>query len=300
MEDFGDHIKRGIKLGSIKLERSFNSIVLCGVGISGVACEIIESILKENCSLPVIIVKDYSLPSYVSKDSLIFSLSFSGDDEEVISSYRDAVKKYIQPIAITSGGRLKFLATQDNVNNTITIPNDVLLRSSLFYFVFSVLAILHNNKLFKLSPEDVMNVIDILKNPHLELKAKELVNQLESKIPFIFLPRRYQGAASYWKYLFEGISNKLCIYSLFPDQFYDSRVLNEKDNFFALLVVDEKDNSLNIKKLELAKEFITKSKVKSLELNLKGNSFIVKLFTILAIGHFSSTLMANNIQEIKN
>lgn len=301
MEDFVDHIKKGIRLGAdFKLEGNFTSIVLCGVGISGVACNIIENFLKDNCSLPVIVVKDYNLPSYVNKDSLIFSLSFSGDDDEVVSSYRDAVKKFIQPIVITSGGRLKFLASQDNFRNVITIPGDILLRNSLVYFVFGVLGMLHNNKLFKLSSDDVLNALEVVKNPVLELKSRELVNQLEGKIPFIFLPRRYEGVALFWKYLLEGMSNRLCFYSLFPDQFYDCRVLNEKDNFFPILVVDEKDNALNVKKLELAKEFINKSKLKSLELSLKGNSFLVKSLTLLMVGYFVSGLLANNIQEIKN
>lgn len=301
MEDFVDHIKKGIRLGAdFKLEGNFTSIVFCGVGISGVASEIISNFLKDNCSLPVIVVKDYNLPSYVDKNSLIFSLSFSGDDDEVVSSYRDAVKKFIQPIVITSGGRLKFLASQDNFRNVITIPGDILLRNSLVYFVFGVLGMLHNNKLFKLSSDDVLNALEVVKNPVLELKSRELVNQLEGKIPFIFLPRRYEGVALFWKYLLEGMSNRLCFYSLFPDQFYDCRVLNEKDNFFPILVVDEKDNALNVKKLELAKEFINKSKLKSLELSLKGNSFLVKSLTLLMMGYFVSGLLANNIQEIKN
>ena len=44
------------------------------------------------------------MPEYIDKNSLVFIISYSGNTEETINMYRNAVRKGCQIVVISSGG----------------------------------------------------------------------------------------------------------------------------------------------------------------------------------------------------
>jgi glucose/mannose-6-phosphate isomerase len=86
------------------------AIVVLGMGGSGVAGEILQAIGKDQLSLPVVLVGDYLLPSFVGPSTLVFAVSFSGETEETLDAAENAVNRGARLIAVTSGGRLAELA----------------------------------------------------------------------------------------------------------------------------------------------------------------------------------------------
>ncbi len=86
------------------------AIVVLGMGGSGVAGEILRAIGKEQLRVPVVLVGDYSLPSFVDSSTLVFAVSFSGQTEETLEAAETAVRKGARLIAVSGGGRLAELA----------------------------------------------------------------------------------------------------------------------------------------------------------------------------------------------
>lgn len=94
--------------------RKVNNIVLSGMGGSCLAGLIAKNWLNHdyNLSVPFEITRDYNVPAYVNKNTLVLCVSVSGNTEETISSLCDAIKKNAQIVIISTGGKLLELAKQ--------------------------------------------------------------------------------------------------------------------------------------------------------------------------------------------
>ncbi|HLN06101.1 MAG TPA: bifunctional phosphoglucose/phosphomannose isomerase [Acidimicrobiales bacterium] len=87
------------------------AIVVLGMGGSGVAGEVLQAIAKDHLRLPVVLVADYSIPSFVDQSTLVFAVSFSGETEETLEAADAALRRGARLIAVAGGGRLADLAS---------------------------------------------------------------------------------------------------------------------------------------------------------------------------------------------
>lgn len=81
------------EVGGLPSPEGLESIVVLGMGGSGVAGEILQAIGKDQLSLPVALVGDYSLPSFVGPSSLVIAVSFSGQTEETLEAAGTAIER---------------------------------------------------------------------------------------------------------------------------------------------------------------------------------------------------------------
>ncbi len=86
-------------------------IALCGMGGSAISGEMLAALLDQSCRVPMAVVRDYTLPAWVSGPStLVVALSHSGGTEETLSAARQAIERGAKLLAITTGGELGKLA----------------------------------------------------------------------------------------------------------------------------------------------------------------------------------------------
>ncbi len=86
--------------------KSFDSIVVCGMGGSALAADWLRYTYWNKLKLPIIIVNNYELPSTVTTKSLIVIASYSGTTEESLSCFQQARRKHLSTMVLTSGGPL--------------------------------------------------------------------------------------------------------------------------------------------------------------------------------------------------
>lgn len=90
-------------------------IVFAGLGGSGIAGRIVKAYFQSISTLPIEVISDYKLPLYVGERSLVILNSYSGDTEETLSAYMDALEKQAQMIVITTGGILYELVHENKI-----------------------------------------------------------------------------------------------------------------------------------------------------------------------------------------
>lgn len=89
------------------------SLMLCwGMGGSGIGGRIITDIANHQGRKPVISSGGYRLPNWVNRNVLFVSVSYSGNTEETINAFEQAVKTGAKILVLTSGGELKKFADQ--------------------------------------------------------------------------------------------------------------------------------------------------------------------------------------------
>jgi len=102
---------RAVSLEHIPDHSRLTNVVVCGMGGSGIAGDVVALAAAESGSLPVTVVKGSSLPSYTGPHTLVLMVSYSGDTAETLSCFEQAHAIGSQMIAIATGGRLAEMAS---------------------------------------------------------------------------------------------------------------------------------------------------------------------------------------------
>src|SRR3989338_9908263 len=87
--------------------KTASSILFCAMGGSAYGARIIKSLYLYNLKLPVDLVTNYKLPSYVGPNTLIIAASYSGTTEETVSCAQQAISRGVKLVSVSSGGELK-------------------------------------------------------------------------------------------------------------------------------------------------------------------------------------------------
>ena len=70
-----------------------NNIVISGMGASAISGDIVQNLLKDRIDVPVFVNRQYDLPKWVDKNTLLISQSYSGDTEETLSTFKSGSQK---------------------------------------------------------------------------------------------------------------------------------------------------------------------------------------------------------------
>jgi glucose/mannose-6-phosphate isomerase len=92
-----------------------NTIVILGLGGSGIAGDYFRALLAFESSVPVFNVRGYELPPFVDERTLVIASSFSGETEEVLAAFEQALVSPARKIVMTTGGRLLATARANGV-----------------------------------------------------------------------------------------------------------------------------------------------------------------------------------------
>ncbi len=86
-------------------------VVVLGMGGSAIGGALLQGLVAEECDVPVTIVRGYALPRFVrGPDYLVLGCSYSGNTEETLSAFRQALDRGVLPAAVATGGKLAALA----------------------------------------------------------------------------------------------------------------------------------------------------------------------------------------------
>lgn len=114
--------------------RPYKLVVLSGLGGSAAGGDFLRGLFEAYGSIPYQVVRDYHMPSYVDKDTLVIACSYSGQTEETLSAYHEAKAKGATILAITSGGTLAERARADGFP-VIIIPGGQPPRTALGFML---------------------------------------------------------------------------------------------------------------------------------------------------------------------
>ncbi|MCM8764530.1 MAG: SIS domain-containing protein, partial [Candidatus Omnitrophica bacterium] len=191
-----------ISVGGIPA-RDYNCIVCAGMGGSAIAGDILKQMVERHCSLPFIVHRNYGLPDYVNDRSLVFAVSYSGDTEETLSAFKEAMKRNASVVSLSSGGQLEKLSNESGVLH-IKIPAGQPPRCSLGYIFFPLANLLR--KLGHMKRINVGKIAEIAKTcanfygvESKENKAKEFAKIMRGKIVVLYSGDILFPAAMRWK-----------------------------------------------------------------------------------------------------
>jgi len=90
-------------------------IIFCGMGGSNLSSELIRGLFASEIKLPFVLVRNYHLPAFASKNSLVIISSYSGDTDESLSCFKQALKLKAKIICICAGGAIAKIAKEEKI-----------------------------------------------------------------------------------------------------------------------------------------------------------------------------------------
>jgi len=278
LEKYSEYVIEASKLGNFRINGRINKIVVCGVGGSGIAADLIKSYLEnQKIGVPVIVNKDFELNPSVDEKTLVFIISYSGNTLETISCYEQALKKKCKIVVITSGGKLQELCNK-NKTRIIKIPNNLHARASLQFLFIPMLNVI--SKTFGLKRINFEDIAKELKDESIKKAALRISKKINNKIPIVYSSQKLKPVILRWKQQFNENCKIPAFCNIFPELCHNEIESYENDDFknsFVIIIMDKSDNKMTNKEILAFKEII--SKKTSVELIfLKGNNFLEKLF----------------------
>jgi len=116
------------------------NVIITGMGGSAIGGEMIASLFKKESKVPIIVNRGYELPSFAGEKTLLVAASYSGNTEETLSCFEEAVERGCKTITISSGGNLE--KESEKADFYIKIPGGMQPRAALAYLLLPSMAIL--------------------------------------------------------------------------------------------------------------------------------------------------------------
>ena len=279
--------------GNFKLvDPVIDKIVIVGMGGSGIAGDILKTYMRKE-SFRIEVVKDYSLPSFVDEKALVIVCSYSGNTEETISAYRDAVRRRCKILALTTGGKLQELCKMNN-HEHILLQKGYQPRQAAPFMFFVMLKVLENSRLIQNQNEFIEETITALKRPVYDDMARELAVSLKGKIPLIYSSDKLASIAYRWKCELNENAKIHTFTHVLAEMNHNEIVgfTKKMGEFHVVFLKDSKDSEKIHKRIKITKELIKQKGVPATEILVKGSNELTRLFSALLIGDLTSYYLA--------
>jgi glucose/mannose-6-phosphate isomerase len=212
----------------------FNSILICGLGGSAISGDLLKDFLSGEIKVPIIINRDYNLPSYINESWLIIISSYSGNTEETISCFEQAQKLNANVVTISSGGKVEEIS-QENSLPHIKIKSGFQPRYALGLSFFALLKIFQELKLIANQNEIVKIISELWKRKGEEYSQKgnrayQIAEKLVGFIPIIYSSEELASAGYRFKCQLNENSKVHAFHHLIPEMNHNEIIGWESQN----------------------------------------------------------------------
>lgn len=298
-------IGEGVKLAG-KME--FSKIVFTGLGGSAIGADLIRSFVSGECKVPIFVNRDYTLPEFVDKDTLLIVSSYSGNTEETLSAYKEGLKKKARIIAITTNGKLKEMAQKDGFP-FISIPAGLPPRCALGYSSIPIIVLLSKLGVISDKSADIEAASalmagfrdDVLSPGVGEEKniAKKIARSLLNKYAILYGANQHIDVVlTRWRGQLAENSKALSATHVFPEMNHNEIVgwrnpANLMKDLVVIMIRDSGDHTRTAKRMDISKTIIQKTGAEIIEVSSKSDEGLLeRIFLLIYMGDFVSLYLA--------
>ena len=87
-------------------KEGLSGICFLGMGGSSITGNYVATLLSEESEIPLLIVRNYTIPAYVNTNWVVIAVSYSGNTEETLAALSMATKMGCRTFVMASGGKM--------------------------------------------------------------------------------------------------------------------------------------------------------------------------------------------------
>jgi glucose/mannose-6-phosphate isomerase len=307
---FPDQIKEALQIVE-KTERisllKIDNVIISGMGGSAISGDIMADLFRDKIDVPLVVNREYDLPKWVNKDTLIIFISYSGNTDEVLSAFKIASQKKCKIICISSGGKLQELAQKREVP-FLQIPPGLQPRAATAYLLFPSILLLKKIGLLKTTIEnDIQEALTVttefftLNAPSIAEEnnpSKQLARKLLNTTPQIYGWGIYTPIAIRWRQQFNENSKIIAHADTAPECNHNDIVgwsanPEVSKQYTTVLFRDNDEETIPMTtRLDFMRDLFHNTAGSSIELSPKGKSQLAKMMYLMCLGDLTSCYLA--------
>jgi len=309
INDFTNHLIKAMEIGNSselnKTNNQFSNVLICGLGGSGIGGTIVNDIVSPLVGIPILSTKDYSIPNFVDENTLVIASSYSGNTEETIYALEKCKSRNAEICIITSGGKLKNIAEENNYNH-ILIPGGQPPRAMFGYAFTEIFFVLNHygiiNESFKSDFKKSISLLDLEKE-NIQKEAKKLAKRMYKQTPVIYVANGFEGVAIRFRQQINENSKMLAWHNVVPEMNHNE-LLGWRTNVNDLAVVyfrNKCDYKRNQIRMDINKKVISKFTNNITEVWSKGDTVLANSLYHINLGDWASWYLSemNNVDAIE-
>jgi len=280
-------------------------IIVVGMGGSAIVGDLIKDWARDKLKIPLEVNRDYHLPAYANKNTLVLVSSYSGDTEETLSAFLDAIKQDCMIFCVTSGGAI-LDATKKHKVPHLQVPPGMPPRAALPYMLVPLLIYLQKAGLTNEVEEELGEAFVLIEKvskengfniPLVESFAKNTAYHIGDSVPCVYGFGIYRGVAQRFKQQFNENSKTVAKWEYFPELNHNEIVgwegRGEQSRWFSVIFIRDTAEPLEIEtRIETTKNILERSGLITFDLEVQGECTLAKMLSTVLIGDFLSIYLA--------
>jgi glucose/mannose-6-phosphate isomerase len=276
-------------------QNEIRNVVISGMGGSGIGGNITIEAVAPELRIPVIVNKDYALPHYVNKHTLVVISSYSGDTEETINAMEEAMEKDAKIVCITSGGSIGDKAARKDIDHII-VPKGMPPRAAMGYSITQLLHILNFYYIISAAyKKEMLDAIALLdaEEDSIVNSARETAKVISGKLPVIYSTSKMEAVALRFRQQINENAKMLGWSNIFPEMNHNElEGWKQKGNFAVVVFRNENDYPRTAKRIDVSLELVNKYTQDIVEIYSKGNSLLERMLYLIHWGDWVSYFIA--------
>jgi glucose/mannose-6-phosphate isomerase len=282
-----------------------DNIIVAGMGGSGIGGDLLKDWARNKTTVPIDVNREYQLPMYACKRSLVLLTSYSGDTEESLGTFLDALKRKCMIFCVSSGGALLENSERLNVPY-LRVPGGMPPRAALPYLFVPLLLGMEKMGLVSGASEELSEALTLLEKiskdnspekPTKENFSKTLALNIGQTAPVVYGFGFYRSVAERFKTQFNENSKVPAKWEVFSELNHNEIVgwerAGELGKCFSAIFIRDREEPTEIRsRIEITKELVGKAGVGLFEVPAQGKSPLAKMLSTICIGDFTSIYLA--------
>ena len=307
----GEHLREAVQLfngawnaSPLGTAKPSNIIVL-GMGGSAIGGDLVRSYLLPSFNVLFAVSRSYDLPKFASEESLIIASSYSGNTEETLSAFEQAVARKLPTLCITTGGKLgeraKALGLPILPQHTGLQP-----RAALAYGFVPILLVLEKIGLTSGEEANIERGAAMLQNlaarygtAHLDDNnpAFKLAGELVHRIPVVYAAQDYEAVSLRWRGQVQENAKHIAFGNLLPEMNHNelegwAHPIDLVQHFSVVMLRSSDEHPRIAKRFSAMKEMFRSKQVDVFEAQAEGDTRMERMFSLIALADWTSLYMA--------
>jgi glucose/mannose-6-phosphate isomerase len=279
-------------------------VVVAGMGGSGISGQLLADWAHDRLDAPVSVVTDYHLPAYCGNRTLVLVESYSGNTEETLSCFEEAVVRGCPTVAVASGGELAARARSRGVP-LVEIPADLPVPRAATAYLFVPLLMAMEGTGLAFATDELREAVRVLSTLRDELSpgvpmatnaAKQLARAMEGTVPVIYGQGPLKAAARRWRTQLNENPKMLARDDVFPECNHNDTPAwggsGNTDLFSVVLLRDAQETPEVVDRVELTREIaLSRARVVA-EVRARGEGVLSRILSATYVGDYASLYLA--------
>lgn len=291
-----DHLRDALwRVESARLEPAEAAgLAVCGMGGSAIGADLAAAALGGSLTRPLLTVRGYELPSWLTPDWTVLCSSYSGNTEETLACFAAADALGARRLVASTGGELVDSAREASVP-VVGLPGILQPRAAVAYMLTIAAEVAALAGVAPRIHTDLDGAAAFLgeRSEELQVRAREIAAELEGRVPVITGADLTAPLARRWKAQVNENAKLPAFFSELPEADHNELCGWSGAAFAAVMLEDADQHPRERRRFELTGETIEAAGATVVRVETEGETRVARLLWGVMLGDLVSLALAD-------